>query len=194
MLTNKLLRVKKLFTTSFGESIVDLISATFKFEETGVSSGPAVISEDEKMRPDLVSDRLYATQDNWEIILKFNGISNPFSLDTGEVILAPPYTAMEKMIVPPRLVVEKGTEPSKKNEDSTIKPKSAKDKQRLDSIRSKVSEVLPPNINLTGVKNVKVVDGKVILGGDMTQTSKTVTNQSSNRNRVQDQLKNTNNF
>lgn len=194
MLTNKLLRAKKLFTIGSGESIVDLISATFKLGETGASAGPAVISEYEQMRPDLVSERLYATQDNWEILLKFNGISNPFSLDTGEVILAPPYTEIQKMIVPPKLVAEKGTEPAKKNEDATIKPKSAKDKQRLESLRSKVSEVLPPNVNLTGVKNVKVVDGRVILGGDMTQTSSTVTNQSSTRSRVQDQLKNTNNF
>ena len=115
-------------------------------------------------------------------------------MDAGEVILAPPYNEMQKMIVPPILVVEKGTEPAKKNEEATIKPKSAKDKQRLDSIRSKVSEVLPPNVNLTGVKNVKVVDGRVILGGDMTQTSSTVTNQSSTRSRVQEQLRNTNNF
>jgi len=194
MLISKLLRVKKLFTIDSGESIVDLISATFKFGENDVSAGPAVISEYEQMRPDLVSERLYSTQDNWEIILKFNGISNPFSLDIGEVILAPPYTDIQKMIIPPKLVVEKGTEPAKKNEDSTIKPKSTKDKQRLESLRSKVSEVLPPNINLTGAKNVKVVDGRVILGGDMTQTSSTATNQSSTRSRVQDQLKNTNNF
>ena len=194
MLVSKLLRVKKLFTIDSGESIVDLISATFKFGESGVSSGPAVISEYEQMRPDLVSERLYSTQDNWELLLKFNGISNPFSLDIGEVILVPPYTEIQKMIVPPKQIIEKGTEPAKKNEESTIKPKSTKDKQRLESLRSKVSEILPPNVNLTGAKNVKVVDGRVILGGDMTQTSSTVTNQSSTRSRVQDQLKNTNGF
>ena len=71
-----------------------------------------------------------------------------------------------------------------------IKPKSKKDKNRLDSIRTKVSEVVPPNVNLSGAQNVKVVDGKVILGGDMTQTSTTNINQSINRERIASQLKN----
>jgi len=75
-----------------------------------------------------------------------------------------------------------------------IKPKSAKDKQRLESLRTKAPEIVPPNVNLTGAQNVKVVNGRVILGGDMTQTSSTNTNQSSTRSRVQDQLKNSPNF
>jgi hypothetical protein len=57
-----------------------------------------------------------------------------------------------------------------------------------------VPEVVPPNVNLSGVKNVKVVEGRVILGGDMTQTSATNTNQAAARSRIQDQLKNGNNF
>jgi hypothetical protein len=194
MLVSKLLRVKKLFTTSTGESIIDLISSTFTFGENGSTSGPVLVSEYETMRPDLLSNRVYSTQDYWETILKFNGISNPFSLDQGEILLVPSYSIMEKMIKPPMEVKEKGTEPAKKNESAVIKPKSAKDKQRLESLRTKAPEIVPPNVNLTGAQNVKVVNGRVILGGDMTQTSSTNTNQSSTRSRVQDQLKNSPNF
>lgn len=194
MLSTKLLRVKKIITNLLGESITDLISSTFKFGETNISAGPSVVSEYEVMRPDLLADRVYASQDNWDALLKFNGISNPFSLNQGEVLLVPAPNELSKMIVPPRTVLEKGNEPTKKNEDAVIKPKSIKDKKRLESIRTKVSEVVPPNVNLTGVQNVKVVNGKVILGGDMTQSSSTDTNQSSTRNRVQDQLKNKTGF
>lgn len=194
MLVSKLLRVKKLFTTSSGESIIDLVSSTFTFGDNGATSGPVLISEYETMRPDLLSNRVYSTQDYWETILKFNGISNPFSLDQGEVLLVPAYSMMERMVRPPKEVKEKGTEPAKKNESAVIKPKSAKDKQRLESLRTKSPEIVPPNVNLTGAQNVKVVNGKVILGGDMTQTSTTNTNQSSTRSRVQDQLKNSPNF
>jgi hypothetical protein len=190
MLSSKLLGVKKIITNLFGESIPDLISSTFKFGETSVSAGPIVISEYETMRPDLIADRVYASQDNWDALLKFNGISNPFSLNQGEILLSPSPTELSKMISPPKTVSEKGTEPAKKNEEAVIKPKTVKDKQRLDSIRTKVSEVVPPNVNLSGVQNVKVVNGRVILGGDMTQTSSTNTNQASTRNRIQDQLKN----
>jgi hypothetical protein len=194
MLINKLLRAKKLFTISSGESIVDLISSTFNFGESGASAGVTVVSEDETMRPDLLSEKIYSSQDEWCTILKFNGISNPFSLDAGELLLAPPFKMVTKLIVPPKSVAEKGTEPAKKNESAVVKPKTAKDKQRLESLRTKTSEIVPPNVNLTGAKNVRVVDGQVILGGDMTQTSTTNTNQSINRTRVQDQLKNNTNF
>jgi len=194
MLTTKLLRVKKFFTNAFGESVVDLVSSTFNFGEAAGPAGPTVVSEFENMRPDLVSDRVLGSQEYWEALLKFNGISNPFSVEQGEIMLVPAISEISKLIVPPKSVLEKGTEPAKKNEEAVIKPKTTKDQQRLQSIRSKVPEVVPPNVNLSGAKNVKVVEGRVILGGDMTQTSTTNTNQSSARSRVQDQLKNGNNF
>ncbi|CAB4175546.1 hypothetical protein UFOVP1247_211 [uncultured Caudovirales phage] len=194
MLINKLLRAKKLFTISSGESIVDLISSTFNFGESSASAGITVVSEYETMRPDLLSEKIYSNQDEWCTILKFNGISNPFSLDAGEILLAPPFKSISKLIVPPKDVAEKGTEPAKKNESAVVKPKSVKDKQRLESLRTKTPEIVPPNVNLTGTKNVKVIDGQVILGGDMTQASTTNTNQSINRSRVQDQLKNNTTF
>jgi hypothetical protein len=194
MLTTKLLRVKKFFTNKFGESVVDLVSSTFSFGETNSPAGPIVVSEFENMRPDLVSDRVLGSQEYWEAVLKFNGISNPFSIEQGEIMLIPGISEISKLIVPPKSILEKGTEPAKKNEEAVIKTKTAKDQQRLQSIRSKVPEVVPPNVNLSGAKNVKVVEGRVILGGDMTQTSTTNINQASTRSRVQDQLKNKNNF
>jgi hypothetical protein len=41
------------------------------------------------MRPDLVSLSMYRTIDNTELILKYSGISNPFSLDDDDVLLIP---------------------------------------------------------------------------------------------------------
>jgi hypothetical protein len=192
MLISKILRAKKLFTNLTGESIIDLISATFKYSASPNSAGTIIINEYEVMRPDLISDRIYSNYENWDVILKFNGISNPFSLDFGEVLLAPPFNEISTLVSPPINVVEKGKEPAKKNESKLITPKTPKDKQRLDSLRTKVSEVVPPNFNLTGSKNIKVVDGDVIFGGDMTQTS--TTSASSTRARIKDQLKNNPNF
>jgi len=194
MLTSKILRTKKLFTNLTGESIIDLVSATFKYSKSSNSAGTIIVNEYEVMRPDLISDRVYSKYENWDIILKFNGISNPFSLDFGEVLLAPPFNEISTMISPPINVVEKGKDPAKKNESKLITPKTPKDKQRLDSLRTKVSEVVPPNFNLTGSKNIKVVDGDVIFGGDMTQTSTTSANSTSTRARIKDQLKNNPNF
>lgn len=194
MLISKLLRAKKILTRSTGESMVDLVSATFKYGESISSDGAILVNEYEVMRPDLISERMYSNQENWDVILKYNGISNPFSIDFGETLILPSFNSMATMIIPPVNVLEKGIEPAKKNESKIITPKTVTDKNRLDSLRKKASEIVPPNVNLTGAKNIKVVDGEVIFGGDMTQTSSTSTNQSLNRTRVQSQLKNNPNF
>ena len=41
------------------------------------------------MRPDLVSQMMYDTEDFTEFVLKFAGISNPFTLDDDDVLLIP---------------------------------------------------------------------------------------------------------
>jgi hypothetical protein len=195
MLFSKILMSKKVFTISTGEVILDLISSTFKFGENRTSAGVIIVNNDEIMRPDLVAERIYSDQGNWDAILKFNGVSNPFSLDEGEVILAPPFKTLGSTIGPPTEVFEKGKEPAKKNETEIITPKTKKDKKRLESLRTKVSEVVPPNVNLTGAKNIKVENGVITFGGDMTQQGGVAnTNNTLSRARVQDQLRNSNNF
>ena len=190
MLISKLLRAKRLFTISTGEQIVDLISSTFNFGETNTTMGPTIVNEDEIMRPDRLSEKLYSSQNYWDVILKFNGISNPFSLDFGEMLFAPSVGYLEKLVSPAKTIIDKGTEPAKKNESTVIKPKSKKDERMLDAIRTRVSEVLPPNVNQTGAKNVKVENGRVILGPDMTTANMSSSNQTINRARVQAQLQN----
>lgn len=194
MLYSKLLKAKNLFTISTGESIIDLVRSTFNFGTSSSTMGPTAINEYEVMRPDLVSEKLYANQEYWDVLLKFNGISNPFSLDIGEILLAPSTNTLDKLIVPSKEVVEKGTEPAKKNEEALIKPKTMTDVNRLASIRKTATEVVPPNVNLTGAQNIKVVNGQVILGGDMTQTSSNNINQAAVRERIQNQLKNNTSF
>ena len=41
------------------------------------------------MRPDLVSFAMYGTDDNTEYILKFSGISNPFTLSDEDILKIP---------------------------------------------------------------------------------------------------------
>lgn len=190
MLISKLLRTKKFETLESGERKVDLMSATYKFDMTGIGYGNLFVSEAEAMRPDLMSMRVYSAYDLWDVLLKYNGVSNPFSLNVGEILLIPNLSKTRQMIVSPKEVPEKGTEPQKKNEERLMNPKSAKDKLRLESLRTKVAEVVPPNVNLTGSQNVRVVDGRTVFGPDMTQGAVSTQNTTISRTRIQDQLRN----
>jgi hypothetical protein len=172
MLTTALLRVKNFFTKPNGEVIVDLASSTFSFEKaSGSISGTVLVKEDEAMRPDLVAIRLYNEQKYYAPLLKYNGISNPFSLDPNSLLVAPSFIDMEKMIVSPKQIFEKGTSPAT-NESKLLPTKTVKDKKRLDALKDKVKEIVPPNVNTSGNQNVKVKDGRVIFGEDVTQVAK----------------------
>ena len=77
MIVAKLLRVKNTFTTAVGDVIVDLISSTFTFDNyTSQGAGLARVGPDEVMRPDLIAVRMYSDQNYYDLLLKYNGISN----------------------------------------------------------------------------------------------------------------------
>jgi len=50
------------------------------------------------MRPDLVSQAMYNTDEYTEFILKFAGISNPFTLDKDDTLLVPNITQAKGMM------------------------------------------------------------------------------------------------
>ena len=165
MLNSRILGNKKNLFDNDG--LTDLIYATFKFPIVGAGSGLVIVNEDEKMRPDLLANRKYGDQSKWDAMLKYNGISNPFSLDTGRVLYLLPFGELEKLYVQPRDIPER-EEKSESNTKPIIDPNANKDEKRLANLKSKNKRALPPNLNSEGDTNVKVRDGKLIFGEDVT--------------------------
>ena len=173
MLITRLLRLKNTFTKENGDIIVDLTSATFSFEkDPGISESYIRVSDEEQMRPDLISVRMYGEQRFYEALLKYNGISNPFAIERYDILLVPPYKNLEQMLVSPKEIIDIGSQQKESNEDKLLNPKTVKDKKRLEALKDKVKEIVPPNVNTKGNQNVKVKDGKVIFGEDVTQVNK----------------------
>jgi hypothetical protein len=173
MITSKILRLKKVFTKSNGDTLADLISSTFSFIRSGGrSDGFIRVKEEEAMRPDLISVRMYGKHDYHDMLMKYNGISNPFSISPGEILIVPPFRDIEQMLIAPRVVPEKGQARKASNEDKLLNPKTDKDRKRLEALKDRVKEIVPPNINTEGNRNVKVQDGRVIFGEDVTQVNK----------------------
>jgi len=193
MLVSKIITKKKQFKTALGDVIDDLISSTFSYSERASTFGPTVVKEEESMRPDKMAVRLYADSSLWDTILKFNGISNPFSLAANEILFVPAMETLRKSIREPKLVPEKGMSGElNANEKQLVNPKTNKDKKMLEALRKKVGEVVPPNVNKTGVKNIATRDGLVILGGNMTQATEKNSSGSLSRSRVINNLNNSN--
>lgn len=74
-----------------GNTIVDFVQPLFKKNSVGVQDYMIrrIDSEKYAMRPDLISFAMYGTDEYAEYILKFSGISNPFSLSDDDVLKIP---------------------------------------------------------------------------------------------------------
>jgi hypothetical protein len=169
------LRKKREITKPDGTRIIDLTEASYEFRGEMLITGTIVVTEDFEMRPDLVAKQVYGDSNKLDYILKFNGISNPFSLQTGDVLLLVAESDMKNS-----QTKQNETQGSKEDiRKRFFDPKrlNKKDQKRLEYIKKKAQSSsgngnasqtnLPPNFAEPGSKEITVKDGKVIFGADV---------------------------
>lgn len=79
----------KPIVTKNGEQLLDLTVSIFSNKPNATGMQAYRIPEAYAMRADLISQAVYNTTEYAEFILKYNGISNPFSLNPGDIIMIP---------------------------------------------------------------------------------------------------------
>ncbi len=169
MLNSKILKNKKVIKDKDGQVITDMIYNTFNFPDQNIGIGTIRVLNEEKMRPDLVSNRVLGQQGLWDALLKFNGVSNPFSLDENDMLYMIPVGDIPSLYIGPRDIPERGSK-SEEIFNPVVDPKTQKDKNRLSNLSNK--NQLPPNINSETDTNVKIKDGKIVFGEDVTSINK----------------------
>lgn len=89
MLDYKIINYKKIVEHN-SQTYIDLMSKSFNnnLKPTGAL---LIVSKDYIARPDLISQAYYQDDKYGDIICKVNGISNPFELNEGDVLLIPPF-------------------------------------------------------------------------------------------------------
>ena len=122
------------------------------------------VDADEICRIDLVSTRFFGTADYSEAILKYNNISNPFSINEGDVLNIPDAgSAMKAWKRINEIGVEGDAEPSVKDQFMSTKRLTIKDQGRIEYLKKKAAQKengskqsLPPNVLKTGDKNLSI--------------------------------------
>lgn len=140
-------------------SRIDFLENNFEVfygdETIGIQSA-IIIDEEFLCRPDLISWREYGQVDYVDIILKFNQITNPFSMDLGDIILIPVLETVNKFYKKDKL---KTTTSIKDTKALFIDPSKAsqKDLSRLEYLKKIASkrpsgstEIKPTNLLRTG--------------------------------------------
>lgn len=126
-----------------------------------------VVREDDAVRPDLIALQYYGDSTKLDMILKFNGISDPFSINPGETLIIPdPDTAYYRLERPTSY-----EENPVKAQFIDTKRLSKKDQNRIKALKKKYNKetLLPPNVIPVGKKNYEF-DGKEVRLGAQVQT------------------------
>lgn len=105
----KYMNLKRIITKTnyFGEkkTVTDLSEPTLKpdFNSTNWKVARTVtVTRDYAMRPDLISYYAYGVDSFADIIMKANGISNPFAIAEGDIILIPDQTQFKYFYKKPK--------------------------------------------------------------------------------------------
>lgn len=149
-----------------GIEIVDLTTSMFDIAAANyISYSVYKIPKEFEMRPDLISGAVYNNSGYAEFILKFNGISNPFTIKEGDIILIPSLDSMRAVTSKPTGSEADGAKmirDSYKYIDPTKIPKS--DSTFANRQLNIPEGALPPNISKEGEQQITYRNGRVYFG------------------------------
>ena len=123
-----------------------------------------VVNADQAARPDLIALKYYGNQSKLDMILKWNSISDPFSINEGDVLEIPHAKAPFYKLERPKEF--DATNNPVKLQFVSGKRLSKKDQRRLDALKKKYGKdnLLPPNVIPVGKKNYEYVGSQIRMG------------------------------
>lgn len=178
---SKILANKPLLTKD-DEIFVDLTAQSIRYENIGKAVDAFYVGEEMIMRIDLISKAAYGNDEEFDIILKYNGISNPFSIEENQLIFIPDLSFMYNSLVNPQSenisssIQKQYIDPSKESKIDSKKVEYDLMVKRLNKTSPSGTKIspygLPPNISNPGDKEGKITaNGNVIFGGDVTKSN-----------------------
>lgn len=148
---------------SDGAKIIMAVPTTiFRNREEALLEATHNVSKFEEARPDLIALKYYGSTEGMDIILKYNNVSDPFSIKQGDTILVPvqdiPLVKYER----PKEVEENEV----KQQFIDTKRLTTKDQKRVKALQKKYGkeDLLPPNVIPVGKKTFRFERGKIVFG------------------------------
>jgi hypothetical protein len=121
-------------------------------------------------RIDLIALDCYSDSSYADYILKYNNISNPFLIETGDILLIPDKSVVLAEWKKPALKSAEKNEV--KDKFLNTKRLSVQDQKRVEYLLRKAAEykngateILPPNVLKTGKTNISISNGVITVNG-----------------------------
>ena len=100
MISSVLTRKREISSIFLDDTIVDLLSKTFQIP-SDYNCQIIEVAPEYVARPDLLCDDLYGDEDYADILMKLNGISNPYELNTDMLLVVPTVECLDDFIITP---------------------------------------------------------------------------------------------
>lgn len=155
-----------------GNKFLDLSEPLVNFtKQLQVAQQPIEVTAEFEGRPDLIARAVYGTEDAMDLMLYFNGISNPLMVQRGMFITVFDFDSMKANIKNPQN--EDANNLSKQNFSNKI---SKQDKNRIKALQDKQREggapteddFRTPTMTKPGTEQTTPVDGRIVLGTNVT--------------------------
>jgi len=148
---------------SDGAKIIMAVPSTiFSNREEALIEANHVVSRFEEARPDLIALKYYGSTEATDIILKYNNISDPFSIRQGDTIVVPSQDIALVKFERPKEVEENPV----KQQFIDTKRLTTKDQKRVKALQKKYGKenLLPPNVIPVGKKTFRFERGNIVFG------------------------------
>jgi hypothetical protein len=129
-----------------------------------------IVTEYEIGRIDLISLKYYSDANYCDYILKWNNISNPFSINVGDVLLIPQNMSVLNIVKPIKFVERSINEPSIRDQFIDTKRLPVKDAKRIEYLQRKAAQkangsrqILPPNVLKEGENHIAIGNGTITI-------------------------------
>jgi hypothetical protein len=159
---------KPIFTRPDGVEIKDITASMFSMKtDNYIKYSIYKVPKEYEMRPDLIAGAVYNNSLFAEVILKYNGISNPFSIQEGDMILIPSLDSMAAIMAKPEGTDVDGAKAirnSYKYIDPTKIPRTDDNFQNRQIISAAPVNALPPNLAQPGEQQITYRNGRVYFG------------------------------
>jgi hypothetical protein len=153
-----------------GSSKIVFTTPTVVFIKETETIAEHIVTDDEIGRIDLISLKYYRDANYADYILKWNNISNPFSINLGDVLNIPQNTAVLATINPIKMVQKSTDAISIRDQFIDTKRLPIKDAKRIEYLQRKAaqkangsSQILPPNILKEGDTNITIGNGTITI-------------------------------
>lgn len=173
MLNIKTLDIKKVFTKPDNTKVLDLTQTSIVYKQNVEIERVVYVTSEFVMRPDLIADAVYGDDNKLDYILKYNDISNPFSIYEGQLLFIPKRDQMQSQF---KSDVDDNTDNDATKITLPQDNRYPADKNRqeyLEKIKDgRLNRNEPvaksPNLVDDGQSNVVFKDNKIIFGSNVT--------------------------